>query len=150
MRPRNLKDAMNLILPPSMGAPSIPDFFLRGMRELDPALVCYWNPNLSRFVIDRKIERGETTHVLVVQDPEGGYMTPNDRTLDWLKAHDAWMVYGSVENQRKARENAKAEFDAKRIEQAQRGYQEAVRDNRIQLNKAALLFDRHDISRVHQ
>jgi hypothetical protein len=149
---------MNLILPESMDAPSIPDYFMRGLREIDPCLVVYWNNFRKRFILDRCINPDPHTHnpscervnVTIVQDPEGGYMGPNDRTLDWIKAHDSWTIYGTLENQRRARENAKADFETKRVASAREGYKEAMLDDRVQINRALHLIQQHDVARPHK
>lgn len=147
---------MNVILPESMDAPTIPESFLRGLRNIDPALVIYWNRFKNRFVIDRCIMQHDVhnsscqrANVLIVETPEGIYMTPNDWTLDRIKAMDAWTKHGTLQNQRRERENAKADWDAKRHQATREAFKEAALDNKAQVNEALTLIKRHDLARVH-
>lgn len=147
---------MNIILPESMDAPTIPETFMRGLRALDPALVIYWNRFKHRFVVDRCI-LGHDVHgpscqranVLIVETPEGLFMMPNDWTLDKIKAMDAWTNYGTLENQRRTRENAKADWDAKRHEATREAFKEAAIDNKSQINEALTLIKTHDLHHIH-
>lgn len=147
---------MKLILPDSMDAPTIPESFMRGLHNIDPALVIYWNRFKNRFVIDRCTMQHdahtpfcERANVLIVETPEGIYMTPNEWILDKIKAMDAWTIYGTLENQRRTRENAKADWEAKRKEAAREAIRMAGLDNKKQLNAALDLIKRHDLARVH-
>ena len=146
-----------LILPESMDAPTIPESFMRGMHNIDPGLVIYWNRFKRRFVIDRCQNNAPHTHnpgcervnVTVVEDPEGGYMGPNDHTLDWFKSHDAWSKYGTLTNQRRTRENLKTDWDVKQKSDIREDYRNAALDNKAQLHQALHLIQQHDIGRIH-
>lgn len=149
---------MKIILPESMDAPTISASFLAGLHNIDPALVIYWNRFKQRFIIDRCIRGSECfshgpscerANVLIVETPEGLFMMPSDWTLDRIKAMDAWTNYGTLENQRRTRENAKADWNAKRHEESREAFREAALDNKAQVNEALTLIKRHDLARVH-
>ena len=131
---------------------------MRGLRDIDAGLVIYWNRFKNRFVIDRCINPDPHTHdarceranVLMVEDEEHGYMTPNDRVLDKIKAMDAWKNYGTLENQRRAREKAKAEHDAKVREDVRENYRLAMIDDKRQISQALDLIQRHDVLRPNK
>lgn len=153
---------MKLILPESMDAPTIPEWFLTSLRAIDAGLVIYWNRHMNRFVIDRCINSVPHTHtpscqranVLICEDEEHGYMGPCDRILDKIKSMDAWTKYGDsgeigLMRQRKERENAKADFDAKAAEDAKAIWRDGFKDDRCQINKLVHLLQQHDVARVH-
>jgi hypothetical protein len=145
------------------GAPPIPAWFLSGLRDIDPGLVIYWNMFKSRFVIDRCINDAPhthgigcpRTHVMTVEDPEHGYMGPNDRILEKLRSQDAWTRYGGNDEaallrQRAEHENAAAEWEAKRLEDARQTYRGRMLDDKAQLRHAIDLAKTFDIERVHK
>ena len=154
---------MQIILPESMGAPAIPESFLEGLRGIDAGLCIYWNRFQHRFVIDRCINPAPHTHsitcaranVLICEDEEHGYMGPCDRILDRIRSMDAWTKYGDsgelgLMRQRKERENAKAEWDAKAKEEAKAVWRDGFRDDRVQVNKLVHLLQQHDILRPNK
>ena len=144
---------MKLMLPESMDAPTIPESFIRGLKDIDSGLVIYWNRFKNRFVIDRCINPDPHTHtaqcqranVLIVEDPEHNFMMPSEFTLDRIKAMDAWTNYGTLENQRRTRENAKADHDAKVKEEIRENYKHAMLDDKPQMLKALHLIQQHDM-----
>lgn len=149
---------MKLILPESMDAPTIPEYFLRGLKDIDSGLVIYWNRFRNRFVVDRCTRAEPHTHgvsceranVLIVEDDEKQFMMPCQWTLDKIKAMDAWTNYGTLENQRLARENAKADWDAKQKEKTKEEYRDAMLDDKRQLLRAIDLIQRHDVARPNK
>jgi hypothetical protein len=149
---------MRLILPESMDSPTIPESFVRGLRDIDSGLVIYWNRFKNRFIVDRCIKPGQHTHdqtcersnVLIVEDEQGMFMMPCDRILDRIKGMDAWTKYGSAEKQRKAREDAKAEWDQKNAAQIKENFRLACMDDKNQIQEALTLIQRHDVARPHK
>jgi len=154
---------MKLILPESMDAPSIPEWFLVQLRSIDAGLVVYWNKFQNRFVIDRCINPAPHTHtaaceranVMICEDEEHGYMGPSDRILEKLRSMDAWTKYGSsgepgLMRQRKERENAKAEWDRKAEEEARAIWRDGFRDDRVQVNRLVHLLQQHDVLRPNK
>lgn len=149
---------MRLILPESMESPTIPESFIRGLRDLDKGLVVYWNRFKNRFVVDRCIKGDyhthdsscERTNVLICEDEDHMFMMPCQRILDRIKAMDAWTKYGTAENQRKARENGKAEWDQKNTADIKEGFRLAAIDDKRQILEALTLIQRHDVARPHK
>lgn len=138
------------------GAPGkIPAWFAEQLGHLDAQLVIYWNPFRERFVIDRRTEDGQTTNVLVVEDPEGGFMMPGDRALDKLRSMDAWSKFGgsdeaALQRFRREHELAKEEHDAKTAAEIQENWRLGLTDDRVQINKARHLIQQHDVARPHK
>ena len=128
----------------------LPDWFARGLKDLDPSLVCYLNPFKNRWVVDRKAENGQTTNVMVVQSEEGEFMPLTDNTLERIKSMDAWKQYGSYEAFH--RHNIQVEVDAaaKRDAEIRENYRLNSLDNKRQLRQVYDLVQRHDVARVNQ
>lgn len=149
---------MRLVLPESMESPTVPESFIRGLRNLDPGLVVYWNRFKNRFVIDRCINGGDHTHdagcartnILICEDDDKMFMMPCQRILDRIEGMDAWEKYGSAEKQREVRENAKAEWDQKNTAEVKENFRLAAIDDKRQILQALTLIQRHDVARPHK
>jgi hypothetical protein len=148
---------MDLWLPPVMETPEVSESFKRLLRDTDPNLVIYWNPFKQRYMIDRvhRDSAGEHRHhVLTVEDPEGGFQNPGESHIQKIRALDAWSKFGGNDEaamlrQRRERENAKAEYDARRQEEVKELWANAAKDDKAQLLKAYDLIKIHDMGRVH-
>lgn len=139
----------------------VPDYFSRGLRALDPNLIVWFNPRKQRWVLDRCTRGGvrnaalhahtaecPKTNVMVVQDPDGGYMPLCDAVLDSLRGMDSWS-HGTAEQFILHHENALAENEAKRNADIDSAFDLASKENRRQLLKAYDLIQTHDM-RVNQ
>lgn len=134
-------------------ARSVPDWFKRRLRDIDTALVVYFNPFKNQFCIDRCIKGSDclsSTHIECEKSNVHIFRHMGEAALDDLKAKDGWTKYGTLENQRRDRENQKAEYDAKQREAAREAYKEAGLDNKAQLHRALDLIKTHDCARVHK
>lgn len=136
----------------------VPDWFKTRLRHIDPALVCYFNPFKRQFVIDRCIHGQDcllsdhsfcqkTTVKLIPHITEGA--------LDDLKGMDAWTNFGGNDEAallrfRRDHENKKAEWDAKQEEKGRELMRDGLREDRVQINKALALIQRHDVARPHK
>lgn len=116
--------------------PAISETFKRELRALDPTLLIRWNPRRMRFVIEQCTEHHapgpEHDHlcariyVLLVQDPEGGMMSPSSATLEQIKARDVTKAgYGPGDLQRWTKE--RADEDAETRKTIERKQREAVK-----------------------
>jgi hypothetical protein len=128
------------------------------LRHIDAGLVIYWNKFQCRFVIDRCTNPDPHTHnsfcprtnVMIVQTPENGYMIPNDGVLQHIRSIDAWTKHGTLEKQRKTREDAKAEWDVKNKAEIKEDFRLACIDDKKQIQDALTLIQRHDVLRPHK
>lgn len=128
---------------------TVPAWFLQALRDTDPRLVCYFNPFLRCFVIDRKAEDGQTSNVLVCKSDTGEALPLNENLIDRVRSMDAWKTFGTYEAYQ--RDRLQREIDGARAinKQIEDNYREASLDNKIQLRKAFDLVQRHDM-RVNQ
>jgi hypothetical protein len=123
-------------------ARTVPEWFTRRLRDIDPALVCYFNSFKGAFMIDRhaRDEHGNQTQTNVMTMP-----AISERFLEELKGMDAWTKFGSLENLRRDHENKKADFDAKAEQSIKDDMHHAALDNRRQMNEALTLVQRHNL-----
>lgn len=136
-----------LILPDSCRHDrAIPQWFIAGLRDMDPELTCYWNPHRERFVIDRRQPDGSSVNVRVVEDGRGEYRPLGEDLLAELKASDLWSKHGTVENYQRSVRNAEAEDEARREQAINNVWDAVTKDNRRQLHKAFDLLQTHDFS----
>src|SRR5579859_613682 len=139
-------------------ATAVPDWFKRRLRDIDPALTCYWNPFHGQFTINRCGRGNECTH----SDPHNCQWTHvmffphiGERAIEKLKGMDTWtQTNASGGNDeaallkfRRGHEIAKEEFDAKRKDKAKAAYKEAMLDNRKQINEVLDTLKNQDIAR---
>ena len=140
----------------------IPPWFAAALRETDPNLILYFNPQRKRWVIDRCTRGGvhnagahehtnacPRTNVRVVEDA-GHYMPLCQAVLDDLRGSDAWAKHTDVSQFMLANDNAAAEDAARRKRQIDALHSEATRDNRRQLMRAYHLMQQHDTARINQ
>lgn len=139
-------------------AREIPDWFRRRLRDIDPALVVYFNPFRNFFCIDRCIKGGDCLSTKHVECEKTNVMTfehMGEAALESLKSMDAWTKTGGNDEAallkfRKAHEDAKAEYDSKARETSREDYRHGMLDDRVQINKALHLIQQHDVARVHK
>lgn len=142
-------------------ARSVPDWFKRRLRDIDRALVAYFNPFKEHFCIDRCIKGGDclsSDHVSCEKTNVMVFDHMGEAALDKLKSMDAWTKYkaqgaNDIEallRQRRERESAKAEYDAKQKEKAREAYRDAAADNKRQLLKVYDAIKTHDLARPHK
>ena len=139
-------------------ARSVPDWFKRGLRNIDPALVCYYNRFQNHFCIDRCVHGSDcpsSDHISCQKASVHVFEHMSESVLDKIRSMDAWTKYGDngetgLMRQRKERENAKAEWDAKAAEDAKQVWRDGFRDDRVQINKLVHLLQQHDVARVHK
>lgn len=128
----------------------VPDWFLRLLKDTDPQLVVYFNPFKQRFMIDRQVPGQVNTNVMVVQAENGEYMPLTENTIERLRSIDAWRNYGSFEAMHRHHLQLEAEDAAKREAEIRENYRLAGLDDKIQLNRAHTLTQRHDTLRINQ
>jgi hypothetical protein len=137
---------------------SVPDWFRRGLRNIDSALVCYYNRFQNQFCIDRCVHGSDcqaADHVSCQKTSVHIFEHMSETVLDTIRGMDAWTKYGDsgelgLLRQRKERENAKAEWDAKAQEDSKAVWRDGFRDDRVQVNKLVHLLQQHDVARVHK
>jgi len=127
----------------------VPDWFLRLLKDVDPALCVFYNRFHDRWMIQRKAEDNTQHHVLTVEGDNGEYMSLNERTIAKLKEMDTWSKYGSAENFHLSNENTLAEDEAKRQAKIDDVYTHSAQINRRQLHEAHSLIQTHDMSEIH-
>jgi hypothetical protein len=150
MRLRSNKDR---IIFHSDAAPSIPESFVRSLREYDPTLHIQWNKLRKRFVIVKCAKHFSPTpehnhacqneYVCLAQTDEGEMLPLGDRVMDIIRARDVTRLgYGPGDAEKFCKVAADAdEQNRKRIERAQvSAMKYAGRHNRRQLAKAARLM----------
>lgn len=128
----------------------VPASFERLLRDTDPNLVAYFNPFKRRFVIDRNVEGQQATNVMIVQSEDGEFMPLTDNTIDRVRSMDAWSKFGSYEAFHRHNIQMAAEDEAKRKAEIKENYRLAGLDDKIQLNRAHTLTQRHDTHRINQ
>jgi hypothetical protein len=148
------------------GAPSVPAWFERELRQYDAALLIAWNPALKKFVVEKCVEhhasgrfedgKPEHTHVcrrlyiLAIQGDEGEMCSPSGRHIEKLKSMDSWGKFGSPEEGGVERALAFADsLDEQRAKREQEQLRDVAqhnqRFNRIQLEKVRTLIQRHNM-----
>jgi hypothetical protein len=151
---------MPLLLPKNIER-VVPGWFAAALRETDPNLILYFNPQRQRWIIDRCTRGGvhnagahehtnacPRTNVRVVED-QGQYMPLCQAVLDDLRGSDAWARHTDVHEFLRSNDNAAAEHEAKVKRQIDAIHSEATRDNRRQLMQAYHLMQQHDTARIH-
>lgn len=134
-------------------ARSVPDWFKRRLRDIDRALVVYFNPFKSKFVIDRCVKGSDClseTHVECEKSNVMLFSHIGEAALEELKGMDAWTKFGTLERQRRDREIQKAEWDVKSEAEIRELYDNAAKDDKRQLREAFHLIQQHDTARVHK
>jgi hypothetical protein len=139
-------------------ATEIPDWFRRRLRDIDRALVVYFNPFRRQFVIDRCVRGSDclsSDHISCEKTNVMLFDHVGEAAIEKLKSMDAWTKYGGKDEAalmrfRREHEIAKEEFDGKRRAEAKRSYNEAAKDERLAVNHLKHLVEQHDIGRVHK
>lgn len=139
-------------------ATEVPDWFKRRLKDIDRALVCYYNPFQQKFCIDRCTHGNDCLSEKHVECPKTNVMLfehIGENAIQKLKGMDAWTKTGGNDDAalnrfKREHEIAKEEYDTKRKEEARQGYKEAILDNRQQINEALHLIQQHDVARVHK
>lgn len=123
-------------------ATAVPDWFKRRLKDIDPALVCYFNRFQRQFCIDRNThdDKGNAVQTNVMMIP-----AISERYLDELKGMDAWNKYGSLEKMRETHEDAKKSFDAKAEKDMKDDMHHAAMDNKRLMIEAHNLIQRHNL-----
>jgi hypothetical protein len=140
----------------------VPPWFEAALRETDPNLIVYFNPQRKRWVIDRCTRGGvhnagahlhtndcPRTNVTVVQD-EGQYMPLCQAVIDDLRSRDSWAQHSTAEQFALSGQNAADEDASMRKRAIDVLYAETTRDNRRQLLRAFHLMQQHDTARINQ
>lgn len=138
-------------------ARSVPDWFKRRLRDIDTALVCYYNPFRMEFCIDRCIKGSDclsSDHVACQKVNVMLFPHMGEAALDKLKSMDSWTNFGgndeaAIARSRRKHELEKEEWDAKQKAESLDMNRHAGLENRVQLNKALHLIQQHDTARVH-
>jgi hypothetical protein len=139
-------------------ATEIPDWFRRRLRDIDRALVVYFNPFRRVFCIDRCV-RGQdcllSEHLPCEKTNVMLFEHIGEAAIEKLKSMDAWTKFGGNDEAallrfRREHEIAKEEFDAKRLAEAKKSYKDVQRDERLAVNHLKHLVEQHDIARVHK
>jgi hypothetical protein len=139
-------------------ATEIPDWFRRRLRDIDHALVVYFNPFRRVFCIDRCVRGQEcllSEHLPCEKTNVMLFEHIGEAAIEKLKSMDAWTKFGGNDEAallrfRREHEIAKEEFDAKRLAEAKKSYKDVQRDERLAVNHLKHLVEQHDIARVHK
>jgi hypothetical protein len=149
----------NLIIPRHLAQDrAIPDWFTRGLHDIDPSLIVYFNHLRGRWIIDRCTAGGEkhtanhahtaqctTTNVRVVQDEAGEYMPLCPDVLDWLRAHDCWNQTKTAEQLVTELRNKDEAYQEKLKQDRRDNTHHRTMDNKRQLLKMKHLMDQHNL-----
>ncbi len=127
-----------------------PSWFLTLLKDTDPNLVCYWNPFKGCWIVDRKCDGEVSTTVLVCKADNGDALPLNENIIDRIRSMDAWKAYGSYEAFHAANMAREKEATDKIDATIRENYRLAGLDDKIQLNKAHTLTQRHDTARINQ
>lgn len=138
-------------------ARTVPDWFRRRLRDIDPALVVYFNPFREQFCIDRCVKGRDclsSNHVECEKTNVMLFPHMGEQALDDLKKMDSWTNFGgnnedALLRMRRDHEIAKEEHDEKLRQTARENYAAGAREDRVQLNKVLHLMQQHDTARVH-
>ena len=139
-------------------ARSVPDWFKRGLKHIDSALVCYFNPFKRNFCVDRCVKGSDclsSDHISCEKTNVHTFEHMSENVLDTLKGMDAWSNFGGNNEDallrfRRKHEIAKEEFDAANKAAIRDNYRLGMLDDRAQINKALHLIQQHDVARVNQ
>jgi hypothetical protein len=124
--------------------------FLKQLKSVDSELVCYWNKFKGCWMIDRRTEGGQTTNVLTCTSEDGEALPLNDNLLDRLRSMDSWKKHGTYEAFHRFNIQQEVEANAKIEADIRENYRLAGLDDKIQLNRAHTLIQRHDTARINQ
>ena len=122
----------------------IPDWFKKLLFDTDPNLVVYWNPFKGCHMIDRRVEGEPNTHVLTCKADNGDLLPLNENIIDRLRSLDVWKKFGSYEAFHAHNLNMEAEAAQKAEAEIKENYRLASLDDKVQLNRAHTLTQRHD------
>lgn len=131
-------------------ATAVPDWFKRRLRDIDLALVCYFNPYKNQFVIDRCAHGSDCLSSDHVSCPKMNVMLfPHigEAALEKLKGMDSWAKFKTLDAFHRDAEQLKADWDAKAEASVRDDYKHAALDNRTTLLKTYDLIKQHDLSR---
>ena len=131
-------------------ASAVPAWFLRRLRDIDSALVCYFNPYKKQFVIDRCTRGADclsSDHVSCEKTTVMLFPHMGEAAIEKLKSMDSWSKFGSLDNFHRDGEQQKAEWDAKQAAAIRDDYKHAAADNRKRLLETYDLIKRHDLTR---
>ncbi len=139
-------------------ARTVPDWFKRRLKDIDKALVCYFNPFRQIFCIDRCIKGTDclsSDHVSCEKSTVLLFKHIGEEAINELKKMDAWTKFGGNDEaamlrQRRERENAKADFDAKADADIREMWEENTKDNKRQVYEIYDTFKTFDMARVHK
>lgn len=139
-------------------ATEVPQWFRRRLRDIDAALVVYFNPFRGVFCIDRCVKGQDCLsrdHVECEKTNVMLFEHIGEAALEKLKSTDAWTKFGGNDEaallrMRREHEIAKEEFDAKAHEEARGNYRAGLLEDRAQVNKALHLIQQHDVARPHK
>lgn len=139
-------------------ATEIPAWFRRRLRDIDRALVVYFNPFRGIFCIDRCVKGSDclsSDHISCEKSNVMLFEHIGEAAIEKLKSMDAWTNFGGNDEAallrfRREHEIAKEEWDAKRREEAKQSYKDAQKDERLAVNHLKHLVEQHDIARVHK
>ena len=136
----------------------IPAWFRRRLKDIDRALVVYFNPFRRVFCIDRCVKGSDclsSDHVSCEKTNVMLFEHIGESALEKLKSMDAWTRFGgndeaALQRSRRTHEIAKEDWEAKRREEARQSYRETQKDERLAVNKLKHLVEQHDIARMHK
>ncbi len=136
----------------------IPEWFSKGLHDIDPSLIVYWNHLRGRWIIDRCTAAGEkhtanhqhgpecpTTNVKVVQDEAGEYMPLCQDVLDWFREHELWDEATTIDQHLLNLRNKDKAYQAKLKQERRDNTRHATRSNKRQLLQMFHLIQQHDL-----
>jgi hypothetical protein len=149
----------NLIIPHHVAQQRvIPDWFITGLRDIDPSLIVYWNHVRERWIIDRCTVGGEkhtanhahspecpTTNVKVVQEDNGDYMPLCRDVLDWLRKNDLWNSASALDQHLLNLRNKDEAYQANLKAERRANTRHATRSNRRQLGQMLHIIQQHSL-----
>lgn len=128
--------------------------FLRGLRNIDPMLLCYWNRFRGRWVIDRYSCANDghehklvcpRMNVLIVETAEHEFQTLNERVYERLHEMDTWAKARSGDELNEQmlveREAGKAAID----KSIRSDVRHIILDNKEQFRKIQTAIQTHDL-----
>jgi hypothetical protein len=142
-------------------ARAVPDWFRARLKDIDRALVVYFNPFQQQFCIDRCVKGSDCLlerHVPCEKTNVIMFPHMGEAALEKLKSMDAWTKTGASGGNdeaallrfRREHEIAKEEFDNKVREEARDGYRQGMLEDKPQILKALHLIQQHDVARPHK
>jgi len=130
---------MSLLIPAQYrkvpGMWKAPDWFVKRLHDIDPALDVFFNTNRQRWIIIRNAA-GTQTHVKTLEGKDGGYQPPCEVALNWLKQADMW-------THAKTREQLARDLDYEEYRQKEQiarsikgDFHDAAMDDKLQIKRA--------------